>query len=551
MNVAVDERSQLLLICDYLEKAGLIATLSTLEAEAGVQSSLPGLAAVRRLALDGKWRELEEALLRPAEQSTEDGDRRNAFKRAKFSLAKQQYLETVAGLDAVSAHREPSTEELGDLRRCLERLKQLSPSSEEYSSLEALSHSETDFFDGWDLLKTRKETCNDLLSWSRKACFHGREEKGGEHESSAQVTHPLTVLLAKGKFYEKCEEIFSERCASLPATDEQSRGAVLDIGSWLYNQPRSVFEAAAPRVIYVVAAPPSSSSPHPSPQNSGNNTTPRAPSQHDSTSSQLQPTISRPPSTSQAGASSVTTILEPPPHSVSPERAKPIKKVKKEKEQMTGGHAVSKSTEKDGETERRESQRSSSPLQRSMEERITEHRDNVETATNMLRASLKDNEVGVSVRDPQHTAPPQNPGKEHTHPQEETPVKLSPQPPSEQPTSGLPPSEDSSTQPPLWLLQTTPLVQAQKKRERDSSTPKPSTQRLISSPATSPVPHLPEFGLQPTLTEEEQQGPLSERKQIDFDQDTTCSGKTEGPFSTSWPSAALVKKITDTQVCRV
>lgn len=563
MSLSVDRQSQLLLLCDYLDKAGLSATLSELEAEADVQSKLPGLAIVRRLALDGKWRELEIAL-KHTEKETAEGEQREIFRKARYSLAKQQYLEAVARLDAVCHYRDPSTEELEDMHVYLVRLKQLSDSEDDYRSLEALTKSTTDFFDSWNLQKARKETCNDLLACF-KCVFSSKRDKEyvEKEESGIQETHPMTVLLAKGKIYEKCEQIFQERCENLEIKEEKKSSTVLDIGSWLYNQPDSIFEDTTLRQMKVVETPLLSNTLQPRAETTlipiqPNTGSPLQPhpisSQQQSTSQQRSASKTEVPSNTVVPHqlfSSKSPETSTPPHMLPAATMTALSTEKgedeKEREEMKKEAAVNNTASlENGDTKKKDSQRllSSSHTHRSMEERIVEHRDNVEMATNRLRESiLKD----TTESDEHITSVPQTDPATSYHLDK---GQTSSQTVSIHPTPCIATdrqaslNDDHSTQPPSWLLQTTPLLQSLKNKDRNSSTPKPSTKNLISSPATSPVPHIPAAGLQ------QQQGTLSERKQIDFDQEMTCSHRIEedGTLSISWPSATLIGKVTDEQV---
>ena len=599
MNVSVDRESILLLLCDYLEKNGLIATLTALETEAEVRSGTPGSAAVRSLALGGKWRELEKALLLRHE---EEGQQHELFKRAQYSLAKQLYLETVAALDEVSAYGEPSSRELEEVVRCLERLERLAPSREDYNALRALTEVPTNFFNDWNLQKARKETCGDLLAWCRADFFKGREEKRVEAEKSSPDggIHQLTLLLVKGKIFEQCEQIIARRCRNAAGTSEQDlnkTSAILDVPSWLEAQPHSMFQAP-PRHIQVTEtsrAPgtntqsggegqtpnthqsetgnqPSPQSPLTVPQQTSTATpelakfpansppkllTPsKKPLQKDTSPSGLAKLSSSPPLatpatpatlqpkkiTSQSSSESSTQlpVQERKGKKQSCESTKTTKHLveKTDSERAKQEESVSTNAKGEGKKERGVGVGSSSPREcKSKVDRVTEHRDNIEVATEELRLSVREEERDSTQRQPS-TSSPQN-----------APYSSSVPPPDQQTSS-----QDKA--PPPWALQTTPLLQPLQKTDRNSSTPKPSTQHFILSPSTSPVPHHPSSSQATPSGRSHSSSRGGERKQIDFDREVSSGSyraeaeEEEGvPLLTaSWPTATLIGRITDSQV---
>lgn len=610
-NVEVEGKSQLLLVRDYLEKAGLVETVRALEAEADIQSTRPGLATVRSLALDGKWRELEKSLLL---QPKKEGEECELLQKAKFSLAKQQYLEAVAGLDAISSYRQPSADELGQAHRFLERLDQLATSKEEYDNLEALLHSQTDFFDKWNLQRARNETCNVLLEWSKMACFGGRGsvKKTGNSEKE---THLLTLLLAKGKIYEECEQVCREKCTGLGTP---TASALLDISSWLQNKPSEFFQEVPPLLKVVSTTLPSE--PQLSTAVSGRGTASAVGTEPAEV--KATPALAK---SSQKPLHSVSQWKSPPKH-VEEAETDPVK--------IESGRNFSKDPAEEGVESKLGCSPGapphtavSSPAERSTSERITAHKELVEKATDRARESLRETTSGEQVTKELHTSremqeplhlqkecavttqpspqhsnenqPTSNsivtqpstqhpvtttqPSPQHptqpspqntittTQPSPQHPTQPSPQhpvttsPPSQHPISHILPlphptphhtqphgfQDDFSTQPLSWLLQTTPLVHSLQKEGRNSSTPKPSAHQILSSPPTSPVPHIPVARYSQATPKGQGPPTLSERKQIDFDKETMDSQRTTerpSPLSVSWPTATLTGKVTDTQV---
>ena len=572
MSVEVEGKSQLLLICDYLEKAGLIETARALQAEAGIQSTTPGLATVRRLALDGKWRELEKALL----SCEREGEEHEPLQKAKYSLAKQQYLEAVAGLDAISSYREPSTDELGHVQGSLERLEQLAPSKKEFATLEALLDPQTDFFDGWDLQKSRKETCNVLLEYSRRQCFRDR----GDIKKEEKQAHLLTLLLAKGKIYEECEQVFHKKCSKRDLTSADG-STLLDIGSWLQRQPDVVFQAAPSRMKVVSTTPPTR--PHSSTSSESRTEVPlsSAPSDHRTGNSRTEtaqevvgtrhptPEVSNGTSKQPHGVSEMKDcmLVMGTQLTVGREESKPVKPVGAESTVLKSA-AEAGSSDGDCSQSLPSHTARSSPMQRSMRERITEHRDQVEMATNRVRVSLRETtgsgeltEKTATQQNQLHQSTEKQPPltaqtiTTHTSPPslitQAHPLSLPPPPPPPTGVDSQPPipTLNDNFCHPSWLLQTTPLVSSLQREGRNSSTPKPSTHHLPCSPSTSPVPHVPAAGSQATPTRQDHRS--SERKQIDFDQEATDSHRSvekEPLLSVSWPTASLIGKVTDTQV---
>lgn len=264
MSVEVEETSVLHLIRDYLEKAGLCESLYALEAETGI-SPFTGEAAVRRLVLDGKWRELEKALLQPekGEREGEERGRDDSFLRSvEFVLVKQQYLEAIARLVETAPSREPSKAELEQMLEYLEKLKQLAPSQEEYLALEALSAPNSslhDHYSQWNLHSSRVECFSALMDWLRKWYFsragEGRRSKQTE-ASPHSSTNRLVLLVAKGKMYEECEGVCRHRCSG----GEEASGysgetdTILDISGWLQSQPEGMFQAV-PSPVQLVTSP--------------------------------------------------------------------------------------------------------------------------------------------------------------------------------------------------------------------------------------------------------------------------------------------------------
>ena len=448
-SVEVESKSQLLLVCDYLEKVGLVETVRALEAEADIQSTSPGLAAVRSLALDGKWRELEKALL--SMHLEKEGEEPQLLRRAKYSIAKQQYLEAVAGLDAISCCREPSAGELGQVQRSLERLEKLAPSKEEYDTLEALLDSHTDFFNSWNLQKARKETCNVLLEWSRRMCFGGEEKCPTEkREDSGRRVHSLTLLLAKGKMYEECEQVLHEKCCnggSMTSAEESAANTLLDISSWLQRQPNGFFQEVPSRIQVVSTSRPNSSTSMP------RTGTPKAtPAEAVGNIPTLTPAETSPGQSCGASQLKSTRLVG--------EARLTMRKEDGETEAVkviVTDSAVEKSPGIEGETP--PTVCSSPAGHRSMRERVTEHKDQVEMATNRVREGLKETTDTLpqhpvtSHMSPQdlitshmssqhpvttHTSPqhpvtthtsPQHPVTTHTSPQCPVPTHTSPQHP--------------------------------------------------------------------------------------------------------------------------
>ena len=594
MNVTVDRESVLLLLCDYLEKNGLIATLTALETEADVRPISPALTAVRGLALGGKWRELEKALLHRHE---EENQQHRLFKRAQYSLAKQLYLETVAALDEISPHREPSDGELDEVESCLGRLERLAPSREEYSYLRALSESPTDFFRDWNLQKARKETCGDLLAWCRADCFKGREENRENEEKTGEICQ-LTLLLVRGKMYEQCEEISARRCRNAGSGEQSKKkktSAIQDLPSWLQTQPDSVFQET-PRLVQVTEAGGDTGantlpggvgerhtlnahsqageepaiarakSPHTVPSQTSTatpevtkfpaNSPPKLPTlsktlgQHQTSPPELAKlsSLSSSPPLATPALQPKKFTSEPSSESTSATPTLPVKetKTKAKREGKTTRlepkeEGVSASVEGE-DREGREGIKSSKGRERgncsgpreskSKRERVTEHRDNVEVATEELRLSLREEST-------------QRPSASCTSPEKAPSSSI---PPPDQQTQGL--TADNDLHPPAWALQTTPLNRPQQKKDRNSSTPKPSTQHFIVSPPTSPVPHQSSAGLQATPSGwSHDRGAPSEMKQIDFDREASQNCGAEELLPTaSWPTATLIGRVTDSQV---
>lgn len=599
MNVTVEGTSVVLLLRDYLEKSGLTATLTALETETNVQSSTPGSAAVRSLALSGKWRELEKALLLRHER---EGQQHELFKRAQYSLTKQLYLETVAALDAVSPHREPSDKELDELLRYLKRLERLASSREEYSTLQALSETPTNFFGDWNLQKARKETCEDLLAWCREDYFTGREDKAEKMEKKSPdgEIHQLILLLVKGKIYEQCEQIITRRCKNVESSEATKPSAVLHIPSWLENQPDSVFQDT-PTLVPVVETVrnPGDSPANTLPGDTAETQTPAAAHSNEtshlqtqsssSTASYSQPPTATPPLTEiptklPTKPSTPSKQKQTQHHSSPPELPKlslisplPIpvataalqpekimseasdattakstkvlmkeKKTKGKREEKRNGlekkeWAVSVSAGREGKHQRvaGEVKETSNAREKSKSERVEEHRENVEVVTDNLRRSFREDthkEEKSGAHQP--STDPTSPPKAAS-----SPIAL----PNQQ-TLGF--NDDFCDQaPPDWALQTTPLIQPKQKADRHSSTPKPSNQHFITSPPTSPVPHHTSSCSQATPSG---WGHQSERKQIDFDREVSRSYRTEEeerPLMTaSWPTAELIGRVADTQV---
>ena len=501
MEVTADRESLLLLLRDYLEKTGMTATLAALEAEAELASLSPGLAAVRRLALGGRWRELEQTLLVPHE----DREEHELFKRARYSLAKQQYLEAVATLDSAAAYREPSEAELDEIRGLLERLEQLAPSRDDYSSLLALSESTTDFFNGWSLQKARKETCGDLLAWCRADCFREREEKTAERESGSGDMHQLTLLLVKGKIYEHCEQLFAKRCQSL-GTGVKKSGIVVDIRGWLLAQPDSVFQVA-PRLIHMVET---ASKPV------------NARCLGEALELPVKPQINR-----EGAGNGVSTAQSPPPPIVPPPLPTPSKSIQTHSLSPLSPPAAFREPV------------SATAEPHSLGQRISEHRECVETATDKLRQSLRSEEEERGDRE----------SSSEGQTSQQAPTVCQTDSPPGQTHQGLTFNDNFGSQP--VVVESTPHQgQAAERRGKKSSTPKPAAQRLISPPLTSPVPHLPATRFLTTPSGWSQCGLLSEKKQIDFDQEAmTTSWREDTPLAVSWPCATLIAKVEDSQVC--
>ena len=514
MGVEVEEASVLHLIRDYLKEAGLCESLYALEVETGI-SPFAGRAAARRLALDGKWRELENALLQSeeGERGGEEGEKEDTLlQRARFVLVKQQYLEALARLDATAPHREPSEAELEQMLEYLEKLKQLAPSQEEYLALEALSAPDSslhDHYSRWNLHSSRVECFSALMDWLRKWYLgaageerHSKHTKTTPHGSASQ----LVLLVAKGKLYEECEEICRQRCrGGEEASDSnEEAGSILDVSGWLQSQPEGMFQSA-PSPVWIVT------SPHNHPFSSSCNGR-------------------RPPATRATGCKLPPSIAV--------------------KESVDG--TTEASTEDRGPKEKRGQVQGLSPAScpggtptqgAEVEEQVREHMEQVKRTTERLLENVKNIPKAM----------------EHSH--SSPPLQF----------------EDNFSDFPAWLLQTTPLVHSLQQEGRDSSTPKPSTCPPPSSPPSSPVPHVSAVGVGLPSTPARHEHPPHKRggerregrgeeedfinslslsetamkgvvhplsfKQIDFQQETGRESQ-----SIEWPTASLAGTVRDTQV---
>lgn len=260
MTVAVEEAQVLQVLRDFLEESGQAESLRALEKSTGMSpSGLPAqVAYLRELVVSGNWVELLE-FLQPLSNS-EDGE---GYKRCQYAVFKQRYLEAlwelgdsrvapqapVGGVDI----RKRDNERLQVLMSCLEQLKQVCSSTEDYSSLYSLvtcpSLSAHPEYSNWKMHQARLDCFFTLSEWIGKILYPDTTlnltAKGGRLLSANR----LIQLMAKGLLYEECEAVCMHRS---PEVRAESPLEVLDLCGWMQHQPDSAFQLSPSRLKLVV-----------------------------------------------------------------------------------------------------------------------------------------------------------------------------------------------------------------------------------------------------------------------------------------------------------
>ena len=260
MTVAVEEAQVLQVLRDFLEESGQAESLRALEKTTGMSpSGLPAqVAYLRELVVNGNWVELLE-FLQPLSNSV-DGE---GYKRCQYAVVKQQYLETLWELgDSRAVPRAPlggvdvmkrDNERLQVLMSCLERLEQLCPSTEEYSSLYSLvttpSLSAHPEYGNWKMHQSRLDCFFTLSEWVGKIVYPNTTLNLSSKGARLLSANRLIQLMAKGLLYEECEAVCMHRSREVKA---ESPLEVLDLCRWMQHQPDSAFQLSPSRLKLVV-----------------------------------------------------------------------------------------------------------------------------------------------------------------------------------------------------------------------------------------------------------------------------------------------------------
>ena len=269
-DACLEEGPILNLIREYFELAGHAECLVTLEnyskSSEQWQLQLPlEIAALREMALRGKWNQVITYL--DVFNDTEDTE---GLRKCRYAAHRQKYLEILyhvedsirsklrLGFSYYENGELLSHDETKKMHEVMETqltaLKPLVPSLEEYTSLQALislpSISSSKEFSEWKLHSGRLETFHKIGEWVSKILYLNvkfpSKHEGGQ-VSGLDKSCTLLRLLAKGLLYEQCEQLCRARCG-----ESEGVSNMLDLGSWIQQQPDSSFQLSPSELCLVV-----------------------------------------------------------------------------------------------------------------------------------------------------------------------------------------------------------------------------------------------------------------------------------------------------------
>ena len=289
---SLEEGPVLRLILDYFERAGHAECLVSLENyckdfgkanEVLKRSSFPlELSALRDLSLHGKWDQVVQYLNAFCGCSDKEG-----LERCMYLAERQKYFEILHHIEnnirskfrlgysfpgngeLLSAKEVERTQNL--IQHQLSVLEGLSPSPEEFQLLKNLfsssSLSSCKEFSTWQLHSGRLETFYRIGEWVSTVLYLTINFPKQSHDNNLANADSCSLLrlVAKGLLYEQCEQLCRMRCGE---SEKEEPPKLLDLSSWIQQQPDSSFQTAPAEIVLVVKP---LKSPHPHKEMSSHN----------------------------------------------------------------------------------------------------------------------------------------------------------------------------------------------------------------------------------------------------------------------------------------
>lgn len=423
------------------------------------------LMSLRKFCLSGSWKNVIECI-----DVFRDS---HGYKKCLYEATKQLYLEELAKLQKMDV-----------LEELLEKLKELCPSPEDYSTLHSLvklpAINDSSEYANWSLSSSRLQVCYKIVSWmSRELNLETISD-----QNKSVIDTALVRLLAKGLMYEKCEQIYSKQCQNESRSNELQ---IFDLCGWMQHQPDSAYQFPPSRCQLAFSTP--------TVQSKAISKTIEPPTKHLS----CHETFSKP---------------KPPPTTI-PKSAPTTSEIRAD---------VVESVTQNPATER---------VDQDITEKIEQQRSDKE-----LVESTKSNAIVEEQK-------PSEPESSSTHTTEEaTSDAIS----GQQARSSILIRETSKTHKIRVyeefddnFVQLTPShrLLPQVTSGRKSSTPKPSSNKLPPSLQTSPVTHTPQRNAEPRGRIENSRT-MSLPRRFDFTETSDVS--------IEWPTAHFLCQIQDTQV---
>ena len=235
--VTIDEKQLIHVIHEYLEQTGRIECVVALEKDLNddLKPRVPAdLAFLRSLCLNGRWEDVVECV--------------KVFERCEQSqgclcaVHKQWYLETLSTKQSgVQGSEQARVELLSDL---LAKLKELCSLEQDYSALCSLldqpSLRASPDYSTWSLYPARLKVFHTIGRWMSKFIYPDLDPLTiFKEEQTDPLSAKLVQLVAKGLMYEKCEAIALSRCQG----EKRGEGSTMfDLSGWMQQQPDSAFQ---------------------------------------------------------------------------------------------------------------------------------------------------------------------------------------------------------------------------------------------------------------------------------------------------------------------
>lgn len=460
--------------------------------------SRAGLTELKKYCLTGAWENVIECI-----QLFRDSE---GCKDCLYEATKQCYLEELS--TKPPSQRKIKKANVHLLKDLLAKLKELCPSREDYSSLQSLTKlatiNDSSDYANWSVGSSRLQVYSKISRWMSKE--FNIETKPDQSKSFVDMT--LVRLLAKGLLYEKCEQICLKRCHEEKSSDGSQ---MFDLCGWMQHQPDSAYLISPTRCQLAFST--TTAAPTPPPEATLAIDPPTRAVSKDVAISKLTSVIPKSaPTASEVEVSRLQSIAQT---TIAKKVERPISK--KSKQQSVAQPTTAEKVE--GPITEKSEQASSSKAP-------------IEPTPDIIEEELR----------------PSEPESTTTHTIEEiaSDVIIS----SPQARSSILIRESSNVhkirvfeefEDNFVQLTPTHKLIPQLKSGRNSSTPKPSSNKLPPSPQTSPVTcSTPQREVEPRGRAENNRT-MSIPRRFDF-------VETSNEASIEWPTANLLCQIQDTQV---